>query len=83
MFPNVSVLSPQRALTASAVATINHLLAGEDSVRATLRRHAGKLACIDTGRLQLRLRVADFGQLSALLGKLAAIPGVDDARRAT
>ena len=34
-------------------------------------------------RLQLRLRVADFGQLSALLGKLAAIPGVDDARRAT
>ena len=38
-----------------------------------------------TGRvhLRLRLRVADFGQLSSLLGKLAAIPGVDDARRAT
>jgi GTP pyrophosphokinase len=34
-------------------------------------------------RLQLRLRVADYGQLSALLGKLASIPGVDDARRAT
>ncbi|HSM11990.1 MAG TPA: TGS domain-containing protein, partial [Lysobacter sp.] len=32
-------------------------------------------------RLNLRLRVADFGQLSTLLGKLAALPGVERARR--
>jgi ubiquinone biosynthesis protein UbiJ len=74
MFPNVSVLSPQRALSASAVATINHLLAGEEWARATLRRHAGKLACIDTGRLQLRLRVAADGLLEA--GEEGAVPNV-------
>ncbi|MET0983331.1 MAG: SCP2 sterol-binding domain-containing protein [Telluria sp.] len=74
MLPNVSLLSPQRALTASAVATINHLLAGEDWARASLRRHAGKLACIDTGHLQLRLRVAADGLLEA--GEPAAAPTV-------
>ncbi|CAN4280376.1 bifunctional (p)ppGpp synthetase/guanosine-3',5'-bis(diphosphate) 3'-pyrophosphohydrolase [Pseudoxanthomonas sp. LjRoot125] len=31
--------------------------------------------------LRLRLKVADFGQLSTLLGKLDALPGVEDARR--
>ena len=37
----------------------------------------------DSGRavLRLRLKVADFGQLSTLLGKLDALPGVEDARR--
>ena len=36
-----------------------------------------------TGRalLRLRLRVADYGQLSTLLGKLDALPGVEEARR--
>ena len=36
-----------------------------------------------TGHVQLRLRlkVADFGQLSTLLGKLDALPGVEEARR--
>jgi len=36
-----------------------------------------------SGRVQLRLRlkVNDYGQLSTLLGKLDALPGVDDARR--
>jgi GTP pyrophosphokinase len=34
-------------------------------------------------RVNVRLRVNDYGQLSSLLGKLAAIPGVEDARRAT
>ena len=36
------------------------------------------------GRVQLRLalRVADFGQLSRLLGRLEALPGVEHARRA-
>jgi GTP pyrophosphokinase len=33
-------------------------------------------------RLRLRLKVSDYGQLSTLLGKLDALPGVQDARRA-
>jgi GTP pyrophosphokinase len=33
-------------------------------------------------RVQLRLRVADFGQLGLLLGRLEALPGVQSARRA-
>ncbi|TZF88545.1 RelA/SpoT family protein [Cognatilysobacter lacus] len=32
--------------------------------------------------VRLRLRVADYGQLSSVLGKLAALPGVEQARRA-
>ena len=32
-------------------------------------------------RLRLRLRVADYGQLSTLLGKLSALPGVEQAHR--
>ncbi len=37
----------------------------------------------DSGRalLRLRLKVADYGQLSTLLGKLDALPGVEEARR--
>lgn len=37
----------------------------------------------DTGRAQLRLRlkVSDYGQLSGLLGKLDALPGVSEVRR--
>jgi GTP pyrophosphokinase len=37
----------------------------------------------NSGRAQLRLRlkVSDYGQLSTLLGKLDALPGVDRARR--
>ena len=34
-----------------------------------------------SGRVLLRLRVADYGQLSTLLGKLDALPGVEEARR--
>ena len=33
-------------------------------------------------RVQLRLRVADYGQLGLLLGRLEALPGVQSARRA-
>jgi GTP pyrophosphokinase len=33
-------------------------------------------------RVRLRVRVADYGQLAGLLGKLAALPGVERARRA-
>ena len=50
-------------LATPAVATINHLLAQEAWARESLLRHAGKEACIDTGRLQLRLRVARDGML--------------------
>jgi len=72
MFPSPTFLSPQRTLNASAVAAINHLLAQEDWARAALRRHAGKLACIDTGHLQLRLRVAADGLLEAGEAEAAA-----------
>lgn len=50
-------------LATPAVATINHLLAQEAWARETLVRHAGKEACIDTGHLALRLRVARDGML--------------------
>jgi ubiquinone biosynthesis accessory factor UbiJ len=44
-----------------AAAVINHLLAQEPWARKTLAAHAGKLACIDTGAMQLRLKVAADG----------------------
>jgi ubiquinone biosynthesis protein UbiJ len=52
-------------LAAPAVATINHLLAQEAWARDALMRHAGKTACIDTGHLALRMRVARDGMLEA------------------
>ena len=67
-------MSPQRAITASAVATINHLLADEAWARASLQRHAGKIAVIDTGHLALRLRVAADGLLET--GLPEALPNV-------
>lgn len=66
-----SFLSP----TAPAVATINHLLAQEAWARDALMRHAGKVACIDTGHLALRMRVARDGMLETA--------GVDDAASVT
>ena len=36
----------------------------------------------DGGRLRLRLRLGDSGQLARLLGRLDAVPGVERARRA-
>ena len=52
-------------LATPAVATINHLLAQEAWAREALRRHAGKLACIDMGQVQVRLRVAKDGMVEA------------------
>lgn len=46
------------------------------SIRGEPLRGGGRV------RLRMRLRVADFGQLSTLLGKLAGLPGVEEARRA-
>jgi len=59
MFPSSAMLATP------AVATINHLLAQEAWARDALKRHAGKEACIDTGHVQLRLRVARDGMLEA------------------
>jgi len=67
-------LSPQHALTLSAVAAINHLLAQEAWARALLARHAGKDACIDAGLVRLRLHVARDGLLEA--SQDDAAPGV-------
>ncbi|OEZ51251.1 SCP-2 sterol transfer family protein [Janthinobacterium sp. MP5059B] len=47
------------------IATINHLLAQEPWARQQLAVHAGKLACIDTGAVALRLRVDRAGMLEA------------------
>lgn len=58
-----NMMSPQRGVSASAVATINHLLAQEAWARDTLMRHAGKTACIDTGHLRLCMRVTRDGML--------------------
>jgi ubiquinone biosynthesis protein UbiJ len=64
MFPSSAMLATP------AVATINHLLAQEAWAREALVRHAGKEACIDTGHLALRLRVARDGMLEAGRGDL-------------
>jgi len=57
---------------------VTTLVAQEDAHVADLRSDADK-----DGRLELRmrLRVSDYGQLSTLLGKLDALPGVEHARR--
>ena len=47
------------------IATINHLLAQEPWARQQLALHAGKLACIDTGAVALRMRVDSAGMLEA------------------
>ncbi|MEL1265548.1 bifunctional (p)ppGpp synthetase/guanosine-3',5'-bis(diphosphate) 3'-pyrophosphohydrolase [Pseudoxanthomonas putridarboris] len=58
---------------------ITTLIAQEDAnvldINSQNTRASGRV------RLRLRLKVADFGQLSTLLGKLDALPGVEEARR--
>lgn len=75
MVPISSLPFPNGGLSAPVVATINHLLAQESWARAALMRHAGKTACIDTGHLALRMRVASDGMLEAA--------GPDDAAAVT
>ena len=43
--------------------------------------HSEALRDSGRARFRLRLRVADYGQLSMLLGKLDALPGVEEAMR--
>ncbi|MFC3552349.1 RelA/SpoT family protein [Lysobacter cavernae] len=45
------------------------------SIRSDVERNGARV------RLRLRLRVADYGQLSTLLGKLSSLPGVEHAQR--
>jgi len=45
------------------------------SIRSDTERNGARV------RLRLRLRVGDYGQLSTLLGKLSALPGVEHAQR--
>lgn len=58
---------------------ITNLIAQEDAYVIEINSDSLR----ESGRLQLRLRlkVSDYGQLSTLLGKLDALPGVDEARR--
>jgi GTP pyrophosphokinase len=58
---------------------ITTLIAQEDANVTDIQSDNARV----TGRavLRLRLRVADYGQLSTLLGKLDALPGVEEARR--
>jgi GTP pyrophosphokinase len=58
---------------------VTNLIAQEDahvlSIRSENFRNSGQI------RVHLRLKVSDYGQLSTLLGKLDALPGVESARR--
>jgi GTP pyrophosphokinase len=58
---------------------ITNLIAQEDAYVLSINSENVR----DSGRVQLRLRlkVSDYGQLSTLLGKLDALPGVNEARR--
>ncbi|EJN06711.1 SCP2 domain-containing protein [Herbaspirillum sp. YR522] len=55
--PDLTSMNPIKP----AAAVINHLLAQEPWARQGLLAHAGKLACIDTGAVQLRLKVSADG----------------------
>ena len=46
-------------------AVINHLLSRQPALREKLRAHAGEIACIETGALQLKLMVAADGLLQS------------------
>ena len=58
---------------------VTNLIAQEDA--HVLAIHSENLRNSGRIRLRLRLKVADYGQLSTLLGKLDALPGVEAARR--
>ena len=57
---------------ATVIATINHLLAQEPWARQQLAVHAGKIACIDTGAVALRLQVDSAGMLKSAAGEVPA-----------
>ena len=57
---------------------VTTLVAQEDAHLSDIRSEVGSNG---RAQLQLKLRVSDYGQLSTLLGKLDALPGVEQARR--
>ena len=59
---------------------ITHLLAQQDVPVAAIASERGRDR--SRVRLRLRLKVTDYGQLATVLSRLAALPGVDEARRA-
>ena len=73
---DVQVLAIDRKWLLKDVTT---LIAQEDAhvldIHSEALRNSGRI------RLRLRLKVSDYGQLSTLLGKLDALPGVEQARR--
>lgn len=58
---------------------VTTLIAQEDAYVLDIRTENTQASGLT--HLHLRLRVADYGQLSTLLGKLDALPGVEEARR--
>ena len=58
---------------------VTTLIAQEDAHVADIR---SELNADGRVQLRMRLRVGDYGQLSTLLGKLDALPGVERAWRA-
>ena len=58
---------------------ITNLIAQEDAY--VLDIHSDNVRDSGRAHLRLRLKVSDYGQLSTLLGKLDALPGVSEARR--
>jgi GTP pyrophosphokinase len=58
---------------------LTNLIAQEDAHVLSIRSDSGRQGQL---RLQLQLRVQDFGQLSRLLGKIDSLPGVQQTRRA-
>ena len=61
------------------VKDLANVVAQEDAHLLDIHSESARNARV---RLRVRLRVADHGQLSRLLAKLVALPGVEDARRA-
>lgn len=61
----MTLIKIQMILATPIAATINHLLARQPAQQAMLAAHAGKTACIATGFVDLRLRVAVDGLLEA------------------
>jgi GTP pyrophosphokinase len=61
------------------VKDLANVVAQEDAHLLDIHSERGRNARV---RLRVRLRVADHGQLSRLLAKLDALPGVEEARRA-
>jgi GTP pyrophosphokinase len=57
---------------------VTTVIAQEDAHVADIRSEARADGLV---QLRMRLRVSDYGQLSTLLGKLDALPGVERAQR--